>query len=59
MVVSLFVTSDHGILVHDNFPLDGNNNNNNCTRLVSMDMPYYYFTRGKVEPGHLLRIINY
>ena len=38
MVVSLFVTPESGILVHDSFPLSAQ-----YELLVGSEIPYYYF----------------
>ena len=40
MVVSLFVTSEHGIVLQDNFAP-----NNKVTGLVGVSVPYFYFVK--------------
>ena len=40
MVVSLFITTENGVLLQDNFPLE-----NTCVRLVTLEIPFYYFMR--------------
>ena len=40
IVVSLFVSSEHGFLVQDNFPMI-----HGCDRLLTLEIPFYYFVK--------------
>lgn len=39
MVISLFCTSENGILIQDNFPMPSY-----FQRMMGVEVPYYYFT---------------
>nr|XP_051686227.1 intraflagellar transport protein 140 homolog isoform X2 [Oryctolagus cuniculus] len=43
MILSFFVSEEHGFLLHDSFPLPPS-----CQALLGMEVPHYYFTR---KPG--------
>jgi intraflagellar transport protein 140 len=49
IVVSLFVTSEHGFLVQDNFPLDPG-----CNRLLALEIPFYYFVKKVPVPDFFI-----
>jgi intraflagellar transport protein 140 len=40
IVISLFVTSEHGFLIQDSFPLEST-----CSCLATLEIPYYYFIK--------------
>lgn len=37
MIVSLFVTTEHGIMIQDHFPLEEDN-----SQMIGVHVPYYY-----------------
>ncbi|ESO09812.1 hypothetical protein HELRODRAFT_92025 [Helobdella robusta] len=43
MVITLFCTSEHGVLVQDHYSRD-----QHCSKLIAINIPYYYFTINKV-----------
>lgn len=44
MVVSLFVTQDHGVIIQDSFPLS-----NEYESMFGVDVPYFYFIKKKSD----------
>jgi len=40
VIVSLFVTSEHGFMVQDNFPLDPL-----CSHVIALEIPHYYLVK--------------
>ena len=40
VVVSLFVTSEHGFMVQDNFAVD-----QLCSHIIALEIPHYYFIK--------------
>jgi len=40
VVVSLFVTSEHGFMVQDNFAID-----QLCSHVIALEIPHYYLVK--------------
>ena len=40
IIASLFVTSEHGFIVQDNFAVDPL-----CSHVIALEIPHYYFVK--------------